>query len=94
MNFARLIMMCTDIIKANKSNPERNMLKLQEESGELAAEVFQGCPDRQAYIDEIADVVICAVCQGEFIDLMPQELIEALCRKGQKGINNGKKLNG
>lgn len=89
MNFSRLIMMCTQIIHNHQANPFKNMCKLTEEVGELAAETFNNLEDRQAVIDEIADVVICAVCQGEFIHMMPEELGEALSRKGMKGIKNG-----
>jgi len=92
-NFNQLEVLCRRVIRANTSSPLRNMCKLTEETGELAAEVFNDCPDRQAMIDEIADVVICAVCQGEFIGMRAGELTEALLRKGLKGIKNGSRAN-
>ena len=88
-NFNQLIILCTRILRANDAYPFKNMVKLTEEVGELASEVFQNYPDRQAAIDEIADVVLCAVTQGYWIKMTADELGEALLRKGMKGIKNG-----
>jgi len=88
MTLSDLITVCTGIIAHHKSNPGMNMLKLQEECGELAVETLYNFEDRQNTIDEIADVVICAVAQGTFIQLTSEELTEALFRKAQKGLTN------
>lgn len=86
INLKEIITSTKLIIKAHNSNPLMNMVKLQEECGELAEQTILGLNNRQAVIDEIADVVICAIAQGTFISITAYELSEALERKSIKGV--------
>lgn len=58
----------------------RNLVKLAEETGELARTLHHPV-GREAVIEEVADVVITAVVQGMFVDMTAAELEEALHRK-------------
>lgn len=86
LSYADLIFRCEKILCLHTATTFSNISKLTEEVGELASETNDLIPDREALIDEIADVVICAVSQGHFVGMTAEELSEALCRKSCQGM--------
>jgi NTP pyrophosphatase (non-canonical NTP hydrolase) len=63
-----------------RSSEELNLVKCTEELGELAAFIFKGGTAEER-MGEIADVVLCAVMDLNFIDATPEDLAEAIDRK-------------
>lgn len=83
-----LIRWTRQCVASHNTDVHINMTKAQEELGELCGAIFEEQP-RQRQIDEIADIVICAITHGAFLDLQPHELAEAVHRKATKSVTVG-----
>ena len=76
-----VILNACQLIHSFGSSPYMNMCKLGEEVGELAEQTILGLTDRDAVIDEVADVIICAIGQGTFVQMSEEELTAAIYKK-------------
>jgi NTP pyrophosphatase (non-canonical NTP hydrolase) len=81
MDLDRLLQAATRIAHDIPGNsPERNLVKLAEETGELARTWTRQMP-REAVIEEACDVVITALVAAGFADASTDEIVTTLERK-------------
>lgn len=86
MDLDRLLQVATRIAHDIPGNsPERNLIKLAEETGELARTWTRQMP-REAVIEEVCDVVITALVAAGFVDASLEELQLTLARKTARSL--------
>lgn len=86
MDLDRLLQAATRIAHDIPGNsPERNLVKLAEETGELARTWTRQMP-RDAVIEEACDVVITALVAAAFVEAGTDELAAVLERKLAKSL--------
>ncbi len=86
MDLDRLLQAATRIAHDIPGNsPERNLVKLAEETGELARTWTRQMP-REAVIEEACDVVITALVAAGFANVTAAELAAVLERKLERSL--------
>jgi phosphoribosyl-ATP pyrophosphohydrolase len=86
MDFDQLLKSATRIARDIPGNsPERNLVKLAEETGELAR-TWTCRMSREEVIEEACDVIITALVAAAFVDTEPDEMAAVLERKLAKSL--------